>query len=100
MIKRLLLLGALAVLVACTSTYGTPITEAQIAGLKQGVTTKQELLATFGKPVAKSRQSDGTEILSWAYSKVGVGVYKNSTLTATLDAQGKLQSYTVGDVGG
>ena len=98
MIRTLLISVLVVLVVACTSTYGKPITEEQIASLEKGVTTEQELIATMGKPIASSVNSDGTKIYSWAYASVGLGVYQNKSLSATFSADGLLQSFTVSDL--
>ncbi|WP_145186127.1 hypothetical protein [Pseudomonas sp. URMO17WK12:I11] len=93
--KKFVTLLAACVLAACT-TYGKPVTQAQLDQIKQGVTTKEELLSSFGKPLASTRNSDGTQILSWGYAKVGFAgsSYANQGLSVVLDADGKVVSYT------
>ncbi|WP_430317163.1 hypothetical protein [Pseudomonas sp. p1(2021b)] len=97
--KNILMLIAACVLSACT-TYGKPVTEAQLDAIKQGVTTKEDLLASFGQPLAVTRNSDGTQVMSWGYAHVGFAgsSYKNQALSVILDASGKVVSYTTTDM--
>ena len=97
--KRLFVLLAACVLAACT-TYGKPVTQAQLDQIKQGVTTKEELLSSFGQPLATTRNSDGTQVLSWGYTKVGFAgsSYENQGLSVILDAAGKVASFTTTDM--
>jgi len=98
---RKILIAAALILAAGCASHGRPITQAQIDQIEEGKTTKQELLASFGKPVVTSRNSDGTEIIGWAYAKVGFAgsSYQNQSLTVTLDPQGKVLRYTTSEVG-
>lgn len=93
--KRIVPLLAAAFISACT-TYGKPVTDAQLDAIKQGITTKDELLASFGPPLATARNSDGTQVLSWGYAHVGFAgsSYKNQALSVILDSSGKVVSYT------
>lgn len=97
--KNILMLIAACALVACTS-YGKPVTEAQLDAIKQGVTTKEDLLSSFGQPLAVTRNSDGTQVMSWGYAHVGFAgsSYKNQALSVILDASGKVVSYTTTDM--
>lgn len=97
--KKVMTLLAACVLAACT-TYGKPVTQAQLDQIKQGVTTKEELLTSFGKPLASTRNSDGTQVLSWGYTKVGFAgsSYANQGLSVVLGADGKVVSYTTTDM--
>lgn len=98
--KKLTMLLVSAVLSAC-STYGTPITDEQVAQIKQGVTTNEELVSQFGKPLAVGRNSDGTQVMSWGYAKVGFAgsSYENQVLSVILDSSGKVASYTTSETG-
>jgi len=80
---------------ACVS-HGRPITDEQVAAVREGVTTKQELLASFGRPVVSSKNSDGTEVIGWAYAKVGFAgsSYTNQSITVTVGQDGTVKSYT------
>lgn len=97
--KKIITLIAACAISAC-ATYGKPVTDAQLDSIKQGVTTKGDLLATFGQPLATARNSDGTQVMSWGYSHVGFGGsnYKNQALSVILDASGKVVSYTTTDM--
>ena len=94
---RLLLISMVLFIVACTQTYGKPITADQIASLERGVTTKSDLLKSLGKPVSTTTNSDGTVVLSWVYMVTGIATYTANTLSAEFSEDGLLRSYTVGD---
>ncbi|WP_046485503.1 hypothetical protein [Pseudomonas veronii] len=96
--KKILAVIAACVLAAC-STYGKPVTQAQLDRIKQGVTTKDDLLGSFGKPLVTARNSDGTQVMSWGYAKVGFAgsSYTNQALSVVLDASGKVVSFTTTD---
>ncbi|MCO7575353.1 MULTISPECIES: hypothetical protein [Pseudomonas chlororaphis group] len=97
--KKIITLIAACIVSACT-TYGKPVTDAQLDAIKQGVTTKDDLLASFGQPLATARNSDGTQVMSWGYAHVGFAgsSYKNQALSVILDASGKVVSYTTTDM--
>lgn len=87
------------VLAACTTQYGNPITDSQLAQIKKGETTKSQLLSALGQPLTTARNSDGTQIMSWGYAKVGFAgsSYRNQGLSVILDENGKVVSYTTTD---
>ncbi len=97
---RLLILAAAFVLTAC-STYGKPVTQEQLDKIERGVTTRGDLVSSFGAPLMVTKNSDGTEIMSWGYAKVGFAgsSYKNQGLSVVLDASGKVSSYTTTETG-
>lgn len=99
--KKIITLIAACLMSACATQYGQPVTDAQLDAIKQGVTTKDDLLATFGKPLATARNSDGSQVMSWGYAHVGFAgsSYKNQALSVILDASGKVVSYTTTDTG-
>lgn len=96
MMRKIFTLAAAFSLAACATQYGRPVTQGQLDQIKQGVTTENELIGSFGKPLAKSRNSDGTQVMSWGYAKVGfVGSsYSNQALSVILDSSGKVVSFT------
>lgn len=96
--KKVITLIAACLLAAC-STYGKPVTQAQLDQIKQGITTKQDLLSSFGKPLVTARNSDGTQVMSWGYAKVGFAgsSYTNQALSVVLDSAGKVVSFTTTD---
>lgn len=83
-------------LTACATTGGSPISQQQVEAIKQGQTTREDLLSAFGKPLVRSKNSDGTEILSWGYAKVGFAgsSYENQSLSVIFGPDGKVVSYT------
>lgn len=96
--KKVLTLVAVCLLAAC-STFGKPVTQAQLDQIQQGVTTKDDLLSSFGKPLTVTKNSDGTQIMSWGYAKVGFAgsSYSNQALSVVLDSSGKVTSFTSSD---
>lgn len=96
--KKVFTLVAVCLLAAC-STYGKPVTQAQLDQIQQGVTTKDDLLSSFGKPLTVTKNSDGTQIMSWGYAKVGFAgsSYSNQALSVVLDSSGKVVSFTSSD---
>lgn len=98
--NKVLTLVAACLLAACTTHYGEPVTQAQLDQIKQGVTTKDDLLSSFGKPLAVARNSDGTQVMSWGYAKIGFAgsSYSNQALSVVLDSAGKVVSFTTTDM--
>lgn len=96
--KKVFTLVAVCLLAAC-STFGKPVTQAQLDQIQQGVTTKDDLLSSFGKPLTVTKNSDGTQIMSWGYAKVGFAgsSYSNQALSVVLDSSGKVTSFTSSD---
>ena len=90
-----------AVTIAACASHGRPITDEQVSAIKAGVTTKQELLSSFGRPVVTSKNSDGTEIIGWGYAKVGFAgsSYTNQSITVIMNPDGTVKSYTTSDIG-
>lgn len=97
--RKIVMLVAACALAACATQYGKPVTQEQLDQIKQGVTTKSDLVSSFGSPLTTSRSSDGTQIMSWGYAKVGFAgsSYSNQALTVILDSSGKVISYTTTD---
>jgi len=95
--KIKLITAALIVLLSACSTYGTPITQDKLAGIKQGETTRSEAVAILGQPLATTSNSDGTQVLSWGYSRVGFAgsSVKSQGLSVILDARGIVKSYSI-----
>lgn len=96
--NKVFTLVAVCLLAAC-STFGKPVTRAQLDQIQQGVTTKDDLLSSFGKPLTVTKNSDGTQIMSWGYAKVGFAgsSYSNQALSVVLDSSGKVVSFTSSD---
>lgn len=94
--RKIAILAAACALAACATQYGNPVTQGQLDQIKQGVTTKNDLVSSFGSPLATSRNSDGTQVMSWGYAKVGFAgsSYSNQALSVILDSSGKVVSFT------
>jgi outer membrane protein assembly factor BamE (lipoprotein component of BamABCDE complex) len=93
----------------CASTrMGTDFTSANVSKLKIGETTEQDVIQLIGQPGNRTRNSDGTVILSYMFSpgetvtpfsgfdphfvqRAGAGM---KTLIVILDASGKVKSFT------
>lgn len=97
--RSFIALATAGLLAACT-TYGKPISSDEVSRIEEGRTTKQELVGRFGKPIVNTRNSDGSEILGWAYAHVGFAgsSYTNSSLTVTFAPDGTVQSYTTTNI--
>lgn len=48
---------------------GAPITDELVDSIKEGVTTKAELVAKLGQPFSATRMPDGSEMLMWSYTE-------------------------------
>lgn len=94
--RKIFVLLASCVLASCATQYGKPVTQDQLDRIKQGVTTKNDLLSSFGNPLTTSSNSDGTQIMSWGYAKVGFAgsSYSNQALSVIIDSSGKVVSFT------
>lgn len=94
---KLLFASFLAILLIGCATYGKPITDSQLAQVEEGRSTKAEVVALFGAPLASTRNSDGTEVLSWGYSHVGFAgtSAKSQGLSVVFDQSGVVKSYSV-----
>lgn len=97
--RHIVALFASLVLAGCVTQHGTPITQDQIAQIKQGATTKTDLLSLLGRPISSAQNSDGTEVVTWSYARVAPGVYENQAITVILAADGTVASYTVSNIG-
>lgn len=78
--RRLLMLSAAATIAAglsgClvsghsnSSVSGAYVGPSTFAQVEPGVTTEEWVLATFGRPTERTRLSDDTEVLKWAYTR-------------------------------
>lgn len=78
---------------------GADLSQAKIAQLVEGQTTKQQALTLFGKPTSRTRQPNGSSILVWTHTKLEMThqlLYlptSNDILSCTFDSNGILQSY-------
>jgi len=97
--RYIVVLLAALVIAGCVTQHGTPIAQEQISQIKQGVTTKAELLALLGRPISSAQNSDGTEVVTWSYARVAPGVYENQAITVIVGADGTVTSYTVSNIG-
>lgn len=76
---RKMILGLLAmiclVMLGCaqpairTVWHGVPITDELVASIKEGVTTKSDLIGKLGQPFSATRMPDGSEMLMWNYTE-------------------------------
>lgn len=97
--RHIIAIFAAIVLVGCVTQHGTPITQEQIAKIKQGETTKPELMMVLGRPISSAQNSDGTEVVTWSYARVAPGSYENQAITVIVGADGTVTSYTVSNIG-
>lgn len=57
-------------LISGCATVGRQINEANLAQIKEGVTTQEEVIASMGKPYMQTLTSDGKIIMMYQYTKV------------------------------
>lgn len=78
---------------------GADLSQAKIAQLVEGQTTKQDALTLFGRPTSQTRQPGGATILVWTHVRLEMNVQliylpsSNDILSCTFDPSGILQSY-------
>lgn len=92
--RRILLLALVCTLSAC-STFGRPITQAQLGQIVPGVTTEADLVKSLGSPLLVVEDSYEKEIMSWGYRRsgfAGIG-FKVQSLVVTFDTKGKVQDF-------
>lgn len=100
-----LILACVTMCAGCMSTKsGTDFDSANVSKLKVGETTEKEVIELFGQPRNRTRNSDGTVILQYAFYPGGTitGIpmltFKNKgeqkTLMVVLDASGKVKSFS------
>lgn len=105
---RLATVCAVLLVVGCAAT-GVKVTEAQLAQLKRGVTTVEEVTAQFGQPTSRVRMNDGSTLIQYIYAEASaraasfipiVGAFaggtdvRASTATLRFDPSGKLSEVT------
>jgi outer membrane protein assembly factor BamE (lipoprotein component of BamABCDE complex) len=94
-------------LVGC-ATAGNKIGMDKISQIKEGVTTKQEIVGLFGNPNADTLNGDGKEILMYVYGKyrakpstyipiiglmAGGGNMEQQALQILIDKNGKVEKF-------
>lgn len=78
---------------------GADLSQAKIAQLVEGQTTKQDALTLFGRPTSQTRQPGGATILVWTHTRLEMNVHliylpsSSDILSCTFDPSGTLQSY-------
>ncbi len=90
-----------AVFLSACATSGNEITQQQIDQIVKGQTTKPDLLSMLGRPQSVIANSDGTEILTWAYAHVGFmgSNVKSTGLSVIIGQDGKVTSYSTSQYG-
>ena len=66
--RKILLILASVILVGC-ATVGTKIDQDKLSQIKEGVTTKQEVINLLGKPYMVTLTSDGKTMFMYQYVK-------------------------------
>ena len=94
--NKICVIVAALMLSACATTGGKPISQQQVEAIKPGQTTRDDLLSVFGKPLVRTQNSDGTEVLAWGYAKIGFAgsSYENQSISVIFGQDGKVVSYT------
>lgn len=97
--RHVLIALCLLALTGCMTSMGQPIDHAQLDQIEEGVTTKPELVAMFGRPMMVGVGSDGTTILTWSHANAGIwGAQKAQGLSVNLDDTGTVASYHLFDM--
>lgn len=111
MAKWLIILISILMLSGC-ATVGKPIEQDKLASIKEGQTTKQEVINLLGKPYMITMSSDGKEMLMYQYVKsqirastmvpivglfVGGADTKQQILQVLIDKDGKVEKYIFND---
>lgn len=65
--KKLLIILSCLTILGCASV-GTKIDQDKVSQIKEGVTTKQEVIALLGNPYMNTLSSDSKEILMYQYA--------------------------------
>lgn len=68
---KLLMAATVFVLAGCAAS-GVKVSDAQVATLKKGETTKADVLRAFGPPTTQTRVSDGTSMVIYSHFEVAV----------------------------
>lgn len=111
MLERLVILISILMLSGC-ATVGKPIEQDKLASIKEGQTTKQEVINLLGKPYMITLGSDGKEIMTYQYVKsqirastmvpivglfVGGADTKQQIFQVLIDKDGKVEKYVFTD---
>lgn len=97
---RVFIIALLFGMITGCATYGQEITDAKMNSIIEGQTSRADMMATFGKPMTTTSQSDGKAVNTWAYSHVGpLGTgRKVQALSVVFDDSGKVESYSITDM--
>ena len=94
------------------ATSGKPIAQDKVLQIKEGITTKQEVLALLGNPSSDTLNGDGKEILMYMYVNyktrastfipvvglmTGGGDMKQQSVQILIDKTGKVEKYILTD---
>ena len=98
---RAILVCLMVIFLSACASSGQEITQQQIDQIVKGQTTKPELLSLLGRPQSVMSNSDGTEILTWAYAHVGFmgSNVKSTGLSVVIGQDGKVASYSTTQYG-
>lgn len=56
----------------CATSYGTPVSQSKFGQIREGVSTKADVIRLLGQPTASNINSDGSEVLHYLSGKQGV----------------------------
>lgn len=102
------ILGFLCFMLIGCASVGKPIEQNKLSQIKEGVTTKQEVIALLGKPEMVSLTSDAKEIMMYQHFTyktrastfipvvglmTGGGDMKQQILQILIDKDGKVEKY-------
>jgi len=109
--KRIILVVLALGLLGC-ATSGKPIQQDKVVQIKEGVTTKEEVIALMGKPAIHTLNGDGKEIMMYTHIKANtrassfipvVGLFvsgadmKQQSLQILIGKEGKVEKYIFTD---
>lgn len=95
--KRLFIIISICIFVAACATSGRPISNDHLSSVQEGVTTRSEVIAMFGKPMTTTRNSDGSEVLGWGYARVGFAgsSVESQGLSIIINPDSTVKAYSV-----
>ena len=109
MLRRLLVVSALALFAAACASTGTKVDDSKVQAFQRGKTTYPEVVASLGAPQANLLSDDGSRTVTYSYAQASarpenfipyVGVFaggadsKLSGYTFKFDKDGLLVSYS------
>lgn len=107
--SRVVLPSVLVLLAGCATSFGTPVAQEKLGQIREGVSTKADVIRLLGQPSAIDMNSDGSEVLKYQSSKfamdaanfipivgpfVGKRNYKQQSIQILVNKKGIVEKYT------